>query len=168
MTIAKTDIIKNGIWLTFPSLLLSLGLMAVLPRALTPAQFNEGIPDALVIIESTGRVLVFGIPAFFSIGLSTKTQKKGLALYLTGMTLYRLSNATQNFFPNSDWSTSALGLAASAYTNVFWMIGLCLLGKKFYFTARLRYRPIFYIAPEVVLVAVHTAHALLYHQRVSQ
>ena len=48
------------------------------------------------------------------------------------------------------------------------MIGLRLLGKKFYFTARLRYRPIFYIAPEVVLVAVHTAHALLYHQRVSQ
>ena len=99
MTIAKTDIIKNGIRLTFPSLLLSLGLMAVLPRALTPAQFNEGIPDALVIIESTGRVLVFGIPAFFSIGLSTKTQKKGLALYLTGVTLTICPTPLRIFFP---------------------------------------------------------------------
>lgn len=168
MTITKADIIKNGIWLTFPPLLFSLGLMAALPSALTPAQFNEGIPDALVITESIGRVLVFGMPAFFSVGLSTKTQKKGLALYLAGVTLYGLSYGTQNFFPNSDWSTSALGFAASAYTNIFWMIGLGLLGERFYFTEHSRYRPIFYIVPVVAFVAVHTTHSVLYHQRISQ
>ena len=165
MIITKTDIIKNGIWLTFPPLLFSLSLMTFLPNALTPAQFNEGIPDVLVNVESIGRILVFAMPAFFSIGISTKTQTRGLALYLAGVTLYYLSYGSQNFFPESDWSTSAIGFAASAYTNVFWMIGLGLLGEKFYFTEHLRYRPIFYIVPAVVFVIAHTTHVVIYHQR---
>jgi hypothetical protein len=163
MIITKTDIIKNGIWLTFPPLLFSLSLMSLLPTALTPAQFNQGIPDVLLNVESIARILVFAMPAFFSIGISTKTQKRGLALYLAGVTLYYLSYGTQNFFPNSDWSTSTIGFAASAYTNVFWMIGLGLLGEKFYFTERLRYRPIFYIVPAVVFVIFHTTHTVIYH-----
>jgi hypothetical protein len=86
-------------------------------------------------------------------------------LYLAGVTLYCLTYGIQNFFPNSDWSTSVFGFAASAYTNIFWMIGLGLLGEKFYFKQRLRYRPIFYIIPAVVFVMVHTTHAVVYHQR---
>lgn len=171
--ITKTDIIKNGIWLTFPPLIFSLSLMTFLPTSLTPAQFNEGIPDVLVNIESIGRILVFAMPAFFSIGISTANQKRGLALYLAGVTLYFPSYGTQNFFPNSDWSNSTLGFAASAYTNIFWTIpqsgryanGLGLLGEKFYFTKRLRYRPIFYIVPTVVFVIAHTTHAVIYHRR---
>jgi amino acid permease len=81
MKITTTDIIKNGIWLTFPLLLFSLSLMSLLPTALTSAQFNKGIPDVLLNVESIARVLVFAMPAFFSIGISTKTQKRGLALY---------------------------------------------------------------------------------------
>jgi hypothetical protein len=173
MIITKTDIIKNGIWLTFPPLLFSLSLMTLLPNALTPAQFNEGIPNVLLNIESIGRILVFAIPAFFSVGISTTTQKRGLALYLAGVILYYLSYGNQNFFPNSGWSTSTIGFAASAYTNIFWTIpqsgryanGLGLLGEKFYFTERLHYRPIFYIVPAVVFVISHTTHAVIYHQR---
>jgi hypothetical protein len=82
MTISKTDIVKNGIWLTLPPLLFSLSLMTLLPNALTPAQFNEGIPDVLVSIESVGRMMVFAMPAFFSVGLSTPTQKQGLIFVL--------------------------------------------------------------------------------------
>jgi hypothetical protein len=165
MIITKADILKNGIWLTLPPLLFSLSLMTSIPNALTPEQFNEGIPDVLLSIESIGRTLVFAMPAFFSIGVFTKTQKRGLALYLAGVALYYLSYGTQNFSPNSDWSTSTIGFAASAYTNIFWMFGLGLLGEKFYFTKRLRYRPIFYIVPAVVFVIAHTTHAVIYHQR---
>ncbi len=167
MSVTKTDIIKNGIWLTFPPLLFSLSLMTFLPNALTPDQFNKGIPDVLLNIESIGQILVFAMPAFFSIGISTTTQKRGLALYLAGVTLYFLSYGTQNFFPNSVWSKSTIGFAASAYTNIFWTIGLGLLGEKFYFTKRLRYRPIFYIVPAVVFAIAHAAHAVIYHQRSS-
>jgi phosphotransferase system glucose/maltose/N-acetylglucosamine-specific IIC component len=165
MIVTKTDIIKNGIWLTFPPLLFSLSLMTFLPIALTPEQFNEGIPDVLLNIEIIGRILVFAMPAFFSVGISTTTQKRGLALYLAGVILYYLSYGTQNFFPNSDWSKSTIGFAASAYTNIFWTIGLGLLGEKFYFTKRLRYRPIFYIVPAVVFAIAHTTHTVIYHQR---
>ena len=165
MIITKTDIIKNGIWLTFPPLLFSLSLMTSIPNALTPAQFNKGIPNVLLNIESIGRILVFVMPAFFTVGISTTTQKRGLALYLAGVILYYLSYGTQNFFPESDWSTSAIGFAASAYTNIFWTIGLGLLGEKFYFIKRLRYRSIFYIVPAVVFVIAHTTHAVIYHQR---
>ena len=165
MIITKTDILKNGIWLTFPPLLFSLSLMTLLPTALTPAQFNKGIPNVLLNIESIGRVLVFAMPAFFSIGISTTTQKRGLALYLAGVILYYLSYGTQNFFPNSAWSTSTIGFEASAYTNIFWTIGLGLLGEKFYFTKRLHYRPIFYTVPAVIFAIAHTIHVVIYHQR---
>ncbi len=101
MTITKTHILKNGVWLTLPPLLLSLGLMAVLPNALTPAQFNEGIPGALLSTEGAALIVVFDMPAFFSVGLSTSTQKRGLILYLAGVALYCLSYGTQNFLPKS-------------------------------------------------------------------
>jgi AbrB family looped-hinge helix DNA binding protein len=61
MKITKTDIIRNGIWLTFPPLLFSLILMNRLPAALTPALFNKGIPDVLAIGENIGRILVFAL-----------------------------------------------------------------------------------------------------------
>jgi hypothetical protein len=36
MKITVTDILKNGIWLTFPPLLFSLSFMSLLPAVLTP------------------------------------------------------------------------------------------------------------------------------------
>jgi hypothetical protein len=77
--ITKADIIKNGIWLTLPPLLFSLSLMTVLPNALTPAQFNEGIPDAIVNIEVFGRILVFAMPAFFFCWTIDSHSKKRLS-----------------------------------------------------------------------------------------
>lgn len=99
MMLTKTDILKNGVWLTLPPLLFSLSLMALVPNALTPAQFNEGIPVALITIEGIGQIVVFAMPALFSIGLSTTTQKRGLAVYFAGLAFYCLSYGTQNFFP---------------------------------------------------------------------
>jgi hypothetical protein len=160
----KADIIKSGIWWTVPPLLFSVALMAALPNALTPAQFNVGVPKYLITFEGVGRFLVFAMPAFFSVGFSTASQKTGLVLYVTGVIFYYLSYGTQNFFPDSAWSKSALGFAASAYTNAFWMIGLGLLGEKFYFVKWLRYRPIYYIVTAVVFVVLHTAHTVIYHQ----
>ena len=165
MKIPISDIVKNGIWLTFPPLLFSLGFMNRLPPALTPALFNKGIPDILVNGENIVRILVFAMPAFFSIGISTKTQKQGLALYLAGVALYYLSYGALIFFPDSAWSTSMIGFVATAYLNLFWMVGLGLLGEKFYFPARLRYRPVYYIAPVVIFLIFHITHAVIVYQR---
>jgi len=163
--IGITDIAKNGIWLTFPPLLFGLSLMSHLPAALTPALFNKGIPNVLVNGESIVRILVFAMPAFFSIGISAKTQKRGLALYLVGVALYYLSYGALIVFPDSAWSTSMIGFVATAYTNLFWMIGLGLLGEKFYFQARLRYRPVIFIAPVAIFLIFHITHAIIVYQR---
>jgi len=165
MKITMTDMVKNGIWLTFPILGFSLTLMNRLPAALTPALFNKGIPDVLLNCENIGRILVFAIPAFFSIGISTKTQKRGLALYLAGVALYYLSYLAQIIFPDSAWSTSMAGFVATAYTNLFWIIGLGLLGEKFHFPERLRYRPVSYLAPAFIFLIFHITHAVMVYQR---
>lgn len=165
MKITMTDIVKNGIWLIFPILGFSLILMNRLPAALTPALFNKGIPDVLLNGENIGRIFLFGLPSFFSIGISTKTQKRGLAFYLAGAAIYYLSYLAQIFFPDSAWSTSMAGFVATAYTNLFWIIGLGLLGEKFYFTERLRYRPVFYLAPACIFLIFHITHAVMVYQR---
>lgn len=165
MKITFTDIFKNGIWLTIPILLFSFSLMNSLPAALTPAQFNKGISGELLNGENIVRILVFAMPAFFTVGVSTKTQKQGLILYLAGVILYSLSYVALIIYPNSAWSTSMIGFVATAYTNIFWMIGLSLLGEKFYFPKRLRYRPVFYFAPAIVFLVLHTAHAIVVYQR---
>lgn len=68
MKITIADIIKNGIWMTFPPLPFCLSLMNLLHAALTPEQFNKGIPDVLANSENIVRIVVFAMPAFFSIG----------------------------------------------------------------------------------------------------
>ena len=161
----KSNVLRNGLWFTLPPLIWSLSLMAVAPTALTPSEFNAGISGVIVNGETVGRILVFAMPAFFFVGLATRRQQWGLALYVAGVALYFISYGTQNLFPDSGWSTSMIGFAASAYTNVFWMIGLGLLGEKFYFPTRLRYRPVYYVAPAVLFVTLHVTHAVLYHQR---
>lgn len=165
MKITKDDIVKNGIWLTFPPLLFSLSLMNYLPVALTPALFNKDIPAALLNGENIVRIVVFAMPAFFSVGLSTQRQKQGLVLYLAGLMFYFLSYAALILFPESNWSHSMIGVTATAYTNLFWMVGIGLLGEKFYFPERLRYRAVYFIAPVVVFLSFHIAHAIIVYQR---
>jgi hypothetical protein len=155
-------IVKNGIWLTLPPLIFSLGLMSIAPTALTPTEFNAGIPNILLWGEMIGRFFVFAMPLFFSIGLVTNIQKVGFSLYLFGVAAYCLTYGTQNYLPDSQWSTSMIGFTASAYTNLFWIIGLGLMGQEFYPPIRFIYRPIFYVAPSVVFVILHVTHAIFY------
>ena len=162
MKFFTSDIMKNGILLTLPPLLFSLSLMVIAPTALTSVEFNRGIPNLLINSEIAGRIVVFAMPAFFSVGFSTKTQKRGLILYLTGVAFYCLSYGTQNYFPDSAWSTSMIGFTASAYTNLFWMTGLGLLGNNFYFPIRLRYRPTYYIVLATIFTILHVTHAIIY------
>ena len=165
MRVSLIDVSKNGIWLTFPPLLFSLFFMDYLPVALMPAMFNKDIPPLLINSENIVRVLVFAMPAFYSVGLSTKTQTIGLILYLAGIFLYYLSYGALIIFPDSTWSNSMIGVVATAYTNLFWMLGLGLLGEKFYFIRCLRYRSIFFIAPVLIFLTFHITHAVIIYQR---
>jgi hypothetical protein len=158
------SIVRNGFWLTLPPLLFSLGLMAIAPSAVTSAEFNAGIPNVLVTSEIIGRIVVFAMPAFFSVGLSTASQRRGLILYLVGVASYCTVYGIQNFAPESSWSTSMIGFTASAYSNLIWMTGLGLLGDRFQFSTSWRYRPVFYIVPATIFIILHTTHSIIYFQ----
>jgi hypothetical protein len=155
---------RNGFWFTLPPLIFSIVLMAILPNSLTAAEFNMGVPSALLVAENTLRILTFALPLFFSISLSGRRQQWGLRVYLLGIGLYFLSYGTQNFFPGSAWSMSFIGFMGSAFLNVFWMIGLGLMGDKFNFGIVKAYRPVYYSIPIILFIAFHSAHAALYYQ----
>ena len=84
-------------------------------------------------------------------------QKRGLLFYLAGVAIYFLSWVLLLFFPENLWSVSLLGFLAPAYTPLIWLIGIALLGEKFYFPAR--YKPIYYITPSVLFLIFHCAHS---------
>lgn len=163
---SKIDIVKylwNGIWLTVPILLWNAIFANRLPLQFLPAIFSKDIPNMVKYGEIILRAAVFVMPLFFSFGIATKTQKQGLAWYLAGMAIYFLAWTPLLFAPNSTWSTSMIGFLAPAYTPLFWLIGIGLLGEKFYFSAR--YRPIYYISPAVLFLIFHCAHAAIVYLR---
>jgi hypothetical protein len=165
MKLTRTNFMKSGIWLTLPPLLFSLGLMYILPTAVMPTQFNAGIPTAFLIAENTLRILIFTSPLLFTVGITSRIQKNGLVLYLVGVLLYCLSYGTQNFFPQSAWSTSFVGFVSSAFLNIFWLIGLGMMGEEFYLLAIGSYRPAYFIVPSVLFVTLHSLHATIYFQK---
>ena len=57
------------------------------------------------------------------------------------------------------------GFVATAYTNLFWIIGLGFLGENFYFQTLFRYRPVYYLVPAVVFLIFHITHAVIVYQR---
>lgn len=164
MKLTRTNLMKSGIWLTLPPLLFSLGLMYILPTALTPTQFNAGIPTTFLIAENALRILIFTSPLLFMVGITHRVQKNGLVLYLVGVSLYYLSYGTQNFLPQSAWSTSFVGFVSSAFLNIFWLIGLGMMGEEFYLLAKGSYRPIYFIVPSLLFIALHSIHAIIYYQ----
>ena len=132
------------------------------PNALASVALNKNIPDVFLEIEIIARIITFAMPAFFYIGLSSKTQKNGLILYLSGVVIYFLSYGTQNFFPNTAWSLSLIGFAASSFKNLIWIIGLGLMGHEFYAPIRLRYHAIICIAPSTVFIILYVTHSIIY------
>jgi len=162
----KIDLVKylwNGILLTIPILLWNVVFASRLPIQFLPDIFWKNIPDVVKYGENILRTVVLVMPLFFSIGISTKTQKQGLAWYLAGTAIYFLAWVPQLFFPASAWSTSMIGFLAPAYTPLLWLTGIGLLGEKFYFSVR--YRPIYYIVPSVLFLIFHITHTTIVYLR---
>ena len=150
-------------WLTIPILLWNAAFASRLPVQYLPEIFSRDIPGVVLYGETILRMVVFVMPAFFSIGIATKAQKQGLAWYLAGTAIYFLAWLPLLFAPGSAWSSSMIGFLAPAYTPVGWLVGVGLLGGEFYFAVR--YRPIYYIAPAVLFLMFHVAHAAIVYLR---
>lgn len=158
--------LTNGVLLTLPILLWNVLFASRLPAPFLPDIFWRDIPDWVRYGENGFRLIVFMIPLLFTVGFSTRTQKKGMIWYGVGTAVYCLSWLPHFFVPESAWSHSLLGFMAPAYTPILWLIGIGFLGDRFYFPRR--YRSIYYIAPALIFVVFHCTHtAIVYLENFS-
>jgi hypothetical protein len=148
----------TGFWLIVPILIWNAIFYSRLPAQYQPEIFDQDIHPFVLYGENIFRVLIFGLPLLFSIGLSAKTQQIGLALYLVGSLIYILSWLPLIFVPDCTWSTSLIGFAAPAYTPILWLIGIVLMGDNFYFL--IEYKPLYYLIPAVIFSVFHCTHAV--------
>lgn len=155
-------VLRNGIWLTGPALLWNIALTNRLPWQFRSETFWKDIPVVVQLGESILRLVVFALPAFFTVA-SPRTRRGGWVWYLGGTVIYFASWLPLLLAPGSAWSTSMLGFMAPAYTPLIWLIGIGVLGSEFYFPAR--YRPACYIVPAVLFTVFHCTHVALVHAR---
>ncbi len=74
----------------------------------------------------------------------------GLVVYCLGMLVYFASWLPLIFLPESNWSESAAGLLAPAYTPLIWLSGIALVGGSW---------P--YAGLSMLFVVVHVYHNIL-------
>ena len=146
----------NGWLLLLPILLWNQVFAKKLPAAFSPEIFDRGIPISLTNAENFFRLVVFILPLFMPVSLTTQTQKLGMGLYGAGTVIYFLSWMALMVFPESRWSRSAAGFLAPAYTPLIWLVGIGLVGSSLYFS--IPYWPGIYLICAVLFTCVHVSH----------
>jgi len=153
----------NAFLLLLPILLWNWALASRLPRAFSAEYFEKDIPVFITTAENLLRLVIFILPLFMPLSISTQTQKIGLWLYAVGVCLYFLSWLAQMRFPESAWSISVFGFLAPAYTPLIWLAGIGLVGSSLYFPGP--YRSWMYCAAAVLFIGFHVAHTLMVYLR---
>jgi hypothetical protein len=148
--------------LILPPLLMSI-FSSQLPRVWQTEVFQKDIPPVIAYGEQIFRTLLIFLAVFMPLNISTQKQKVGLAIYLIGAGSYILSWILLIKFPQSDFSTSFLGLTSLAYLPVIWFAGIGMIGDSFFFPVR--YRSWFYILITCIFGALHISHAVLVYSR---
>jgi len=149
----------NGFLLLIPILWWNWLLADYLPPTYQPATFENAIPPIVVYGENILRFIVLALPVFMKLSIQKKIAKTGLLCYLLGISIYFASWIVLMLFPESSWSTSALGFMAPAYTPIIWLVGIGLIGHHTFI--KIPYFPQLYISLSVLFVLFHTLHAYI-------
>jgi hypothetical protein len=136
---------SNSFLLMLPVLIWNIVLAKKLPAGFQPEVFWRDIPVFLKYGEHISRMIVFVLAFLMPLDIPKLARKRGFYLYLGGMLIYFFSWTLLIYFPNSSWSNSLAGFAAPAYTPLFWLAGIGLLGDSFYFNLPFR-RYVFILA----------------------
>jgi hypothetical protein len=154
----------NCFWLLIPILAFNLLFMRQLPAAFQANVFWNQIPRAISVPENVLRTLVMVLPVFMRLRVSTPGQKLGAGLYLTGLFVYFASWAVLIAFPQCEWSTSAFGFVAPAYTPILWLTGIALIGDEL-LIPRIPFKPYMYWTLSAFFLLFHNLHAALVFSR---
>lgn len=123
----------NCFLLMIPVLVWNIALTNKLPALYQPATFQKDIPAWLSWSENISRTLLFVLTLCMPLSVSSKRQKTGMGIYISGLLLYFASWILLIRYPGSVWSQSFAGSAAPAYTPLCWLAGIALTGNTFYF-----------------------------------
>ncbi len=148
----------NCFWLLVPILVFNLLFTHQLPAAYQVDIFWKDIPRAISLPENLLRTLVMILPIFMRLRISTKGQKIGLALYITGLLIYFVSWTVLIVFPQREWSTSMFVFLAPAYTPIIWLVGIGLIGDELLFS-KFSFKPWMYWTVSVFFLLFHNLHA---------
>lgn len=157
------NILSNGYIAILPILVWNILLTSKLPPAYESELFNSNIPLAIVVGENIFRSIIFLLPLFFRLNITSTLEKKGVIIYLFGVAVYFLSWLILIYAPNSGWSNSILGFTAPAYTPFIWLVGLSLLVESYYF--KWVYSKWHFILPSIVFSIFHVAHTVYVYNR---
>jgi hypothetical protein len=158
------DWLRSCFLLLVPVLAANVLLIHRLPRAYQMDNFWRGIPPAVGVPENVLRGVVMFLPLLMPLRISNTRHRLGMALYLAGLLVYLASWAVLIVFPQSAWSTSAIGFAAPAYTPVLWLVGIGLLGDRL-LVPRVNIHPWFYCGLSILFLLFHNIHTLLVYSR---
>lgn len=164
-TMPIRDYLLNCFLLILPALVINLVWVSRLPAMWQTDVFWKNIPPLVAYGENISRIAVNILPLFMPLTISTKRQRIGLAIYLIGIPVYFLSWIMLVYVPQSAWSTSLIGATAAAWTSLFWLIGIGLIGNSLYFS--LPYRSWVYLVLSVIFAVFHTFHAVIVYLRMT-
>lgn len=153
----------NCFLLTIPILVWNLIFADKLPKTFQPEIFWNDIPSFLSYGENISRTIMFIFICLMPIKISTSTQERGFVLYVLGMLIYFASWLSQIYFQNSLWSDSLFGFLAPAYTPIFWLAGIGLIGNSMYFN--IPYKRWVFMLISIVFLMFHNAHTFLIYLR---
>lgn len=152
-----------GFWLVLPPLIIDGLFTASLPAAFHPEIFWRDIPAVLSWAENILRFAVIALTLLLPLPwplAGLRTRRLGLTIYAVGLIAYALSWLMLIAWPDSGWSTSAIGFAAPAWTPLLWLAGIGLVTEP----ARLgRFRlilPLYWLVL-IAFVAAHVTHTLM-------
>ena len=156
-------LLSNGYIAILPILIWNALLSSKLPPAFEQNSFNRDVPFAITIGENLFRFIIFSLPLFFRLNITSTFSKKGLITFSTGVILYFSSWLMLICAPDSNRSSSIWGFAAPAYTPIIWLVGLSLLVDSYYF--KLAYSKWHFILPSVAFSIFHISHAVYVYSR---
>jgi hypothetical protein len=162
-TAAIKKYLFNCFLLTIPILLWNILLSNKLPKQFQPDIYWKDIPAFLTYGENISRIVVFMLTIFMPLGFSTITQKRGVFLYIVGTIVYFASWIALIYFPNAEWSYTALGFMAPAYTPLLWLFGIGLIGNSFYFN--LPYKRWSFFLSSIIFLMFHNFHTITIYFR---
>ncbi len=158
------EICRNAYVPLLPVLVWHLVFAGRLPQAYQPESFNSGVPWLVLAGENIFRLVIFALPLFARLDLLQSRAKKGLWLYVVGLSLYFLSWLALIYAPASNWSSGLLGFVAPAYTPVIWLVGLSWMIDGYYW-ATIKYAVWHYLVPVLLFAGFHVVHAWLVFER---